>query len=103
MSEINKKISSRSEFTKGYLTENDVPNTPFELFDKWLREALDKMVMEPYAFQLATVSKDSKPSIRTVYLRSVEENGYVFFTNYNGKKGKEINNNPNVSMHFFWA
>jgi pyridoxamine 5'-phosphate oxidase len=97
------KVNNRTDFTKGSLNEKNIPEIPYELFDSWLRDALDKMVIEPYAFQLATVSKNSKPSIRTVYLRSVEENGYVFFTNYTGKKGKEITNNPNVCMNFFWA
>ena len=97
------KVNNRTDFTKGSLNEKNIPEIPYELFDSWLRDALDKMAIEPYAFQLATVSIDSKPSIRTVYLRSVEENGYVFFTNYNGKKGKEISNNPNVCMNFFWA
>lgn len=97
------KIKNRSDFTKGSLEENNLPDSPFDLFNSWFNEALDKMVMEPYAFQLATVSLDSKPSLRVVYMRSVEENGFVFFTNYNGKKGKEIENNPNVCMNFFWA
>lgn len=91
MSDINKKISTeRREFEAGTLDESIAPNNPKELFEGWFKEALDKMVTEPYAFSLATVSKDNIPSARIVYLRSIEENGYVFFTNYKGKKGKTL-------------
>ena len=104
MSDINKKISTeRREFEVGTLDESSVPSFPMNLFNKWLKEALDKMVMEPYAFNLATVSIESIPSSRTVYMRSVEENGIVFFTNYNGKKGQDISVNPTVCANFFWA
>ncbi len=104
MSEINKKISSeRREFEVGTLDESNVPNNPKQLFESWFKEALDKQVMEPYAFHLATVSSDNIPSSRVVYLRSIEENGYVFFTNYKGKKGQDITKNPSVCMNFFWA
>ena len=104
MSEINKKISSeRREFEVGTLDESNVPNNPKQLFESWFKEALDKQVMEPYAFHLATVSSDNIPSSRIVYLRSIEENGYVFFTNYKGKKGQDITKNPSVCMNFFWA
>ena len=104
MSEINKKISSeRREFEAGTLDESNVPVAPMTLFNTWMREALDKMAMEPYAFNLATASKEGIPSSRTVYMRSIEENGIVFFTNYKGKKGKDISENPVVCANFFWA
>lgn len=104
MSEINKKISTeRREFEEGTLDESQVPKEPKELFENWFKEALDKQVMEPYAFHLATISKDNIPSSRVVYLRSIEENGYVFFTNYKGKKGQDIEANNTVCMNFFWA
>ncbi|MEN8928959.1 MAG: pyridoxamine 5'-phosphate oxidase [Flavobacteriales bacterium] len=104
MSEINKKIThERRDFEYGTLEESQVPKTPKELFESWFKEALDKMVMEPYAFHIATVSKDNTPSTRVVYLRSIEEDGFVFFTNYNGKKGQDIAHNPNVCANFFWA
>lgn len=104
MSDINKKISTeRREFEVGTLDETNVPNAPKELFEAWFKEALDKMVTEPYAFHLATVSEDNIPSSRVVYLRSIEEKGYVFFTNYKGKKGQDIEANSTVCMNFFWA
>lgn len=104
MSDINKKISSeRRDFDYGTLDESNVPESPKQLFEAWFKEALDKMVMEPYAFHIATVSKDNIPSTRVVYLRSIEENGFVFFTNYKGKKGQDISYNPNVCANFFWA
>lgn len=104
MSDINKKIrNERREFEFGTLDENQVPSNPKDLFEQWFKEALDKMVTEPYAFHLATISKDNRPSNRVVYLRSIEENGFVFFTNYKGKKGQDIANNPSVCANFFWA
>ncbi|MGB1041659.1 MAG: pyridoxamine 5'-phosphate oxidase, partial [Flavobacteriales bacterium] len=69
-----KKISSeRREFEAGTLDESNVPVAPMTLFNTWMKEALDKMAMEPYAFNLATASKDGIPSSRTVYMRSIEE------------------------------
>ena len=104
MSDINKKIrNERREFEFGTLDEQNVPESPKELFEIWFKEALDKMVMEPYAFHLATISKDNIPSTRVVYLRSIEEKGLVFFTNYNGRKGQDIEQNPIVCANFFWA
>lgn len=103
MSDINKHISTdRKDFKKNTLSDERILDSPFDLFSLWLREALDKMAMEPYAFNLATC-KNNKPTSRIVYLRSVEEDGYVFFTNYNGRKGQEIEENGNASMNFFWA
>ncbi len=104
MSDINKKISSeRRDFVYGTLDESNVPDSPKQLFETWFKEALDKMVMEPYAFHIATVSKDNTPSTRVVYLRSIEDDGFVFFTNYKGRKGQDIAHNPNVCANFFWA
>lgn len=100
---LNKHISKdRKDFEKGFLNEGNIQHNPYILFKKWLQEALDKMAMEPYAFHLGTTSQN-KPTIRVVYLRTIEENGYVFFTNYKGRKGKEIEQNNAVVMNFFWA
>lgn len=103
MTDINKHISTdRKDFKKNTLSDERILSSPFDLFSQWLREALDKMAMEPYAFNLATC-KNNQPTSRIVYLRSIEEDGYVFFTNYSGRKGHEIDENGKVSMNFFWA
>lgn len=100
--DLNKHISTdRKDFTKGELDENTIEKNPFKLFKKWLQEALDKMVLEPYAFHLAT-SVNNQPTSRVVYLRTIEDDGYVFFTNYKGRKGQEIADNNQVNMNFFW-
>ncbi len=103
MSDINSFIANdRKDFTKGELNKQSLEENPFKLFNKWFKEALDKMVIEPYAFHLST-AVNNKPTSRVVYLRTIEDNGFVFFTNYKGRKGKEIETNNNVSMNFFWA
>lgn len=101
--DLNKHLSTdRKDFNKGELDESTLEKDPFKLFKKWLQEALDKMAIEPYAFHLST-SVNNKPTSRVVYLRTVEEDGYVFFTNYHGRKGQEIEKNNQVGMNFFWA
>lgn len=92
----------RREYTKGGLTKKDIPNNPFELFDKWLTNAIEGKVNEPTAVLVTTVSGEGKPSSRTVLLKEVSQGGFVFYTNYNSRKGQQIAGNPNVSMSFVW-
>lgn len=92
----------RREYTKGGLTRKEIPNNPFELFDKWLSNAIEGKVNEPTAVLVTTVSSDGKPSSRTVLLKEVSQGGFVFYTNYNSRKGQQIAGNPNVSMSFVW-
>lgn len=75
---------------------------PFVIFKKWFDEASDKELNDPNAMNLATVSSDNKPSSRMVLLKNYNKEGFVFYTNFNSKKGKSIANNPNVSLNFHW-
>ncbi|MBI2720604.1 MAG: pyridoxamine 5'-phosphate oxidase [Bacteroidetes bacterium] len=91
----------RSEFLKGSLNEMDIEADPFVQFETWLKQALDAEVPELQAMQLCTVY-DNKPSSRIVYLRKMANNKFWFYGNYNSKKGKSIEQNPNACLNFFW-
>lgn len=92
----------REDFTKGVLTDESVKGDPFLQFEFWLMQASDAKIPELQAVNLSTVSKDGKPASRIVYLREFENNYFRIYTNYNSRKSKEMLNNPNVSLTFFW-
>ena len=75
---------------------------PFELFKNWFDEAKKKEINDPNAVALGTASKDGVPSVRMVLLKAFDKNGFVFYTNLNSQKGKEIKANPNATMCFHW-
>ena len=75
---------------------------PFELFENWFEEAKKNEINDHNALALATANKKSEPSVRMVLLKDFDKNGFVFYTNLNSQKGKEIENNPNASMCFHW-
>ena len=75
---------------------------PFELFKKWFVEAENKEINDPNALALGTASKKGIPSVRMVLLKGFDKNGFIFYTNLNSQKGKEIKENPNASMCFHW-
>ncbi|MEO6901909.1 MAG: pyridoxamine 5'-phosphate oxidase [Bacteroidia bacterium] len=103
MEDVNLYIKTvRHDFTKQQLTESDVNTSPFLQFEKWFKEAVEAKVNEPNAMGLSTVSLAAKPSSRIVFLRSFNNNSFAFYTNYNSKKGKEINENPHAALLFFW-
>jgi pyridoxamine 5'-phosphate oxidase len=103
MENINSYIKTvRHDFAKQQLNESDVSPSPFIQFEKWFREAVEAKVNEPNAMGLSTISVESKPSSRIVFLRSFNNNSFAFYTNYKSKKGKEINENPYAALLFFW-
>ena len=75
---------------------------PIELFEEWFEEAKKSEINDPNAMNLATVSSDGKPNSRIVLLKSYDDNGFVFYTNSNSKKGRAIQNNTNVALNFHW-
>lgn len=77
-------------------------NSPFELFESWMQEAVDSGEYEANAFMITTVDAGLQPSSRIVYLKDVIDHQYIFYTNYHSKKGQDIEHNPKVSMNFFW-
>lgn len=103
MSHVNQHISQlREDFTKGELLENNVKNSPDLQFEKWMQEAIDAQVNEVPACNLATVSKQNKPSARIVYLREFSDNQFYFYTNYESRKAQHIEENQFVALTFFW-
>jgi pyridoxamine 5'-phosphate oxidase len=92
----------RHDFSKQSLNENDVDKNPILQFEKWFKEAVEAKVNEPNAMTVCTATKDGKPSARILLIRNFDENGFVFYTNYNSRKGLEIEENPYCSILFFW-
>ncbi|MCA9406670.1 MAG: pyridoxamine 5'-phosphate oxidase [Candidatus Omnitrophica bacterium] len=84
------------------LYEKDAPAQPWSLFEKWLQAAIAKSDFEPNAMTLATASKNGMPSCRTVLLKDYSPDGFVFFTNYDSKKGRNLAENPKASLLFYW-
>jgi pyridoxamine 5'-phosphate oxidase len=93
----------RKEYKLEELDIKDVHQNPIEQFKFWFEEALKAQVVEPNAMFLATVSPSGQPAGRVVLLKGIEEGGFVFYTNYNSRKGGEIAHNQLVSLTFFWA
>lgn len=105
MTELNDFVfSDRSDFTRGILDETTIPANPQPLFERWLKDAIEHQNPEPYAFTLITNGVDGFPSGRVVYLRTLEDDGsFIFFTNYNSEKGRELEADGRVSVNFFWS
>ncbi|MEZ5490592.1 MAG: pyridoxamine 5'-phosphate oxidase [Gammaproteobacteria bacterium] len=94
--------SVRREYLKGGLQREDLHENPVEQFNKWMAQALRMELKDPTAMTLATVSGPGQPSQRIVLLKRMEENAFVFFTNYQSRKAREIAENNRVSLHFPW-
>jgi pyridoxamine 5'-phosphate oxidase len=85
-----------------YLKEENINKNPFKQFETWFEEAKNIGLKDPNAMNVASASKDGMPSSRMVLLKSYDENGFIFYTNYTSRKSKEIIDNPNVALNFFW-
>jgi len=92
----------RREYMSKGLDREALLENPFKQFETWFQQASDANIQDPNAFSLATNSAESGPSIRTVLLKLFDEQGFVFFTNYNSRKSKQIQENPSVAMLFPW-
>lgn len=92
----------RTTYQKKTLDEKDVVDDPIAQFQIWWNEAIASNAAEVNAMTLATATKDGKPSARTVLLKGIHKNGFVFFTNYESRKGGEIAENPHAALLFFW-
>lgn len=91
----------RKEYAKHTLDINDVDKNPLKTFNQWFKQALESKVLEPNAMSLATVDKNGIPSNRIVLLKEVDR-GFVFYTNYQSDKGRELEANPVAALNFFW-
>lgn len=92
----------REDYRYGHLMEDQVPKEPILLFQQWFDDAQAAKIPEPNAMTLATVNHEGQPSARIVLLKGFSEAGFVFYTNYESQKGKEIASNPVVSLVFLW-
>lgn len=100
---MKRKIASiRKDYTKKKLTEKKALPTPFEQFGRWWKQALKSGITEVNAMTLATASSDGTPSARIVLLKDYSEKGFVFFTNYESFKGRQLAENPKACLVFFW-
>lgn len=94
-------LKLRREFVSNGLSIADLDTNPFVQFKIWMQQAIEAELTLPNAMSLAT-SDESGTSIRTVLLKTFDEKGFVFFTNYNSKKSKQIANNPKAALLFPW-
>jgi pyridoxamine 5'-phosphate oxidase len=92
----------RKEYTCAGLKESDADPNPIEQFRRWFDEALAADLHEPNAMTLATTS-DGHPSARIVLLKGFDERGFVFYTNYEGRKSRELETNPYAALVFYWG
>ena len=93
----------RKEYSLAGLAEKDMARDPFRQFEKWFEEASAAKVHEPNAAVLSTCSKDGRPSSRMVLLKGVDGRGFVFYTNYDSRKGRELDMNPRAGFLFPWV
>ena len=92
----------RQNYTKGQLLESEIPNSPYDLFSSWFQDALEAdAIVEPNAMVLST-SLDDRPDSRIVLLKDVREEEFVFYTNYQSHKGKQLGQNSQCTLLFPW-
>ena len=92
----------RTDYARHGLTEDDAGDDPLALFHRWFDQSLAAGQHEPNAMTLATCTPDGKPGARIVLLKIADERGLAFFTNYESRKGRELTNNPQAALVFFW-
>jgi pyridoxamine 5'-phosphate oxidase len=95
-------ITHRHDYEKASLDESAVDPDPIVQFRSWFDQATEAGLPEPYAATLATATPEGRPSARIVLMRGFDDRGFTFFTNYQSRKGRELEANPFASMCFFW-
>jgi pyridoxamine 5'-phosphate oxidase len=93
----------RRDYTLTGLRRVELAADPIVQFQKWLQQALDAQLVEPTAMTLATADRNGRPAARIVLLKGLDERGFIFFTNYESRKGRELAENPNAALVFHWA
>ncbi|MGI8435754.1 MAG: pyridoxine/pyridoxamine 5'-phosphate oxidase, partial [Chthoniobacterales bacterium] len=93
----------RHDYAARGLRRADLDPDPITQFEKWFGEAAAAEIRDVNAMSLSTVSADGGPDVRIVLLKGVSEGGFVFYTNYESAKGREIAANPRVALNFFWV
>ena len=103
MDKTKKEIADlREDYKSATLEESSIENNPFLQFSKWFEEAQRSEIREPNAMTLATATSDGRPSARIVLLKGITTEGFIFYTNYNSHKAKELIANPYAALVFSW-
>ena len=102
MQEYHDLKNMRLSYEQDQLLESSINENPFRQFKIWFDRVVESKIIEPNAMTLATVSKSGSPSARIVLLKEFNETGFTFFTNYLSRKGKDLSENPNAAILFWW-
>ncbi|MBB3193013.1 pyridoxamine 5'-phosphate oxidase [Roseateles terrae] len=100
---MDKLADLRKSYERDELDENASASEPLLQFQHWLRQAMDAQVPEPNAMTLATVGPDGRPSTRIVLIKDMDERGLVWYTNYDSRKGQQLEGNPFAALQFHWV
>ncbi len=92
----------RNDYRQNPLNKKDVDQDPFKQFANWMDRAINSGIKEPTAMALSTVGKNLQPSTRMVLLKEIKEGGFIFYTNYESRKGHQISENHYGSLYFSW-
>ena len=103
MSSLTDLAQLRVDYKRAALDERDAAADPFDQFARWFDEAVKAAVPEPNAMTLATVDAAGQPSARIVLLKGVDARGFVFYSNYQSRKGRELAERPRAARLFFWV
>ncbi len=93
----------RRDFAGKPLNEDSIHANPMKQYGVWFEEAVNAQLLDPSAMSVTTVSAEGQPSTRIVYMRDISDEGFVFYTNYHSGKGKDLEQNNQVSLNFFWG
>ena len=100
---VSKEIANiRKDYSAKTLSVSEVNQSPILQFENWFEEAVNSKIEDVNAMTLSTVSPEGRPSGRLVLLKGIENNCFVFFTNYNSEKGRHLEANPYASLTFYW-
>jgi pyridoxamine 5'-phosphate oxidase len=93
---------TKPQYNSDSIDEKTVDRDPLKLFQRWLDEAIAAGIHLPEAMTLATSTPEGKPSARLILLKEADERGFVFYTNYNSPKARDLDSNPQAAMVFYW-
>ena len=94
--------SNRRDFSNKSFNKEMAYDDPIKQYERWFKEAVESEILDPYAACLSTVDFEGKPSSRILYIRDFSNNGFIFYTNFNSKKGNDLNKNKYGSLNVFW-
>ncbi len=93
----------RKSYERDSLDEDDAPDDPLTLFERWIEQAVKGQLPEPNSMTLATVGADGRPSTRVVLIKGFDARGIVWYTNYESRKGRELAHQPFAALQFHWV